>query len=171
MPSYNNMQDLRYAWSIESLLQQDYNNYKVIIIDDNSTDGTAEASATYLKWRNADSTRYTLIKKRERLTALGNIYYAAHKYCDYNQIFMIFDGDDELFGRQALKVINAHYQQHKYYLLYSQFISFNPANRRDRLEIGISQDFPSFVKQKNAYRTFKHSYSQLRTVLSDLILL
>lgn len=66
MPSYKNIQDLRYVWSIESLLQQDYTNYKVIIIDDNSTDGTSEATATYLKWRNADPTRYTLIKKLER---------------------------------------------------------------------------------------------------------
>lgn len=63
MPTYKNIQDRRYVWSIESLLQQEYSNYKVIIIDDASDDGTAEATATYLKWRNADPARYILIKK------------------------------------------------------------------------------------------------------------
>lgn len=34
---------------------------------------------------------------------MENIYYAAHKYCDYNEIFYIIDGDDELAGRQVFK--------------------------------------------------------------------
>lgn len=94
-----------------------------------------------------------------------------HKYCDYGQVFMIVDGDDELIGRQAFKVVNALYQREKMYVLYSQFISYDPKARRDVLDIGISEDFPSFVKRENSYRTFKHSYSQLRSMISDLILL
>ncbi len=68
------------------------------------------------------------------------------------------------------KVFNAVYQKEKHYVLYTQFLSYDPKSNK-RLDIGISEDFPTFVKKKNSYRTFKHSYSQLRSMISDLILL
>lgn len=111
VPSYNNEPNFRYIWSLESLLQQEYSNYRVIIVDDASTDKTASLVAKYLKWRHADKNKFILVQKQEHSSALENIYYAAHKYCDYNQIFMIVDGDDELLGRQSLKVFNAVYQK------------------------------------------------------------
>lgn len=61
MPTYNNKQNLRYVWSIESVLQQEYSNLKVIIIDDASKDKTAESTAAYLKWRRADPEKYIVI--------------------------------------------------------------------------------------------------------------
>lgn len=63
-------------------------------MDDASTDGTLIKTAEYLKWRNASSDRVTLLASRKHRTALENIYYAAHKYCDYGQIMFIIDGDD-----------------------------------------------------------------------------
>ena len=133
VPTYNNIQELRYIWSIESLLQQEYTNYRAIIIDDNSKDNTVNATGLYLKWRGADPSKFILIEGKKRRTALENIYYGVHKYCDYGQIFMIYDGDDELFGRQGFKVINSLYQRHKYYLIYSEFISYNSINKRNIL--------------------------------------
>jgi len=66
----------------------------VIIIDDCSDDSTAKLIAKHLKWRNASSNNFILIQNKKRRTALENIYYAAHKYCDYNQILFNIDGDD-----------------------------------------------------------------------------
>ena len=37
-PTYNNVAGNRYLWHLESILQQEYKNYKVIIIDDQSAD-------------------------------------------------------------------------------------------------------------------------------------
>lgn len=41
VPTFNNVKDYRYRKNIESILQQQYTNYKVVIIDDASQDNTA----------------------------------------------------------------------------------------------------------------------------------
>lgn len=51
-PSYKNNINFRYIWHVESVIQQDYSNYKLIIIDDNSPDQTGEVLSKYLRWRN-----------------------------------------------------------------------------------------------------------------------
>jgi len=55
---------------------------------------------------------------------MPNIYYALHKYCDYNQIFYILDGDDEIVGTQVLKLYNTLYQEKKIYVLYSAHFKY-----------------------------------------------
>ena len=40
VPTYNNRPYDRYLWNIESILQQNYKNYQVIIFDPASTDNT-----------------------------------------------------------------------------------------------------------------------------------
>ena len=66
----------------------------MIIIDDKSTDKTSEKIAKYLKWRNISKDKVILIKGLKHRTALENIYYGVHKYCDFNQVSFIIDGDD-----------------------------------------------------------------------------
>jgi hypothetical protein len=66
----------------------------VIIIDDLSKDGTADRIAKHLKWRGVPKDKFILLKNKVHRTALENIYYATNKYCDYNQIAFIVDGDD-----------------------------------------------------------------------------
>ena len=49
VPSYNNADKRRYFHNINSILQQDYENYRVIFIDDASDDGTGELMKQYAK--------------------------------------------------------------------------------------------------------------------------
>ena len=170
VPSYNNQKSNRYIWNIESLLQQDYHNYRVVIIDDHSSDQTLPLTADYLNWRRAAPEKYILVSSHVRRTALENIYYGAHRYCGYGEVLMVVDGDDELIGTQVFRVMNAIYQQSHAYALYSNFMQ-DGTPIRNPLTLGISEDYPSFVKRQSGYRWFKHSYSQLRTMLSDLFLL
>lgn len=53
VPTYNNVKDARYRKNIDSILQQEYKNYKVIIIDDASNDGTSSAIEEYISNRLA----------------------------------------------------------------------------------------------------------------------
>jgi len=41
---------------------------------------------------------------------MPNLFYGIHKYCDYNQILYILDGDDELVGTQVFQLFNSLYQ-------------------------------------------------------------
>ena len=84
---------------------------------------------------------------------------------------MVADGDDELIGTQVYQVFNALYQQTQAYVLYSNYI-VDQEPKVESMRLGISQDYPSFVKRSNSYRTFgEHCYSHLRTILSDVFLL
>lgn len=94
VPTYNNAAGQRYAWNIESILQQNYSNYRVIVVDDASNDATLTHAGRYLKWRKADPEKWILVKSIKHRTAMENIYYATHKYCGYREIFYILDGDD-----------------------------------------------------------------------------
>ena len=89
-----NVANFRYAWHIESILQQEYSNWRMVIIDDFSSDNTYHYIANYLRWRNAPKDKIILLRNNVHRTAVENIYYTIHKYCDYNQISYIIDGDD-----------------------------------------------------------------------------
>jgi hypothetical protein len=52
---------------------------------------------------------------------MENDYNANHKYCSGDAISVHLDGDDELIGRNTLKIFNAEYQKRKAGALYSNF--------------------------------------------------
>lgn len=112
-----------------------------------------------------------LLRNKHHQSALPNIYYAVHKYCDYNQIFYILDGDDEIVGTQVFKLYNSLYQQKKSYVLYSSHFQYESQNQTYPLPLGLPFAYPEEIKKSGKYRTFDHAYSQLRTVMSDLVLL
>lgn len=45
------------------------------------------------------------------MRAMHNLRMAANHFCKAEEIFMVIDGDDELIGRQVLKLFNAHFQK------------------------------------------------------------
>lgn len=79
-----------------------------------------------------------MLRNTVHRTAVENIYYTIHKYCDYNQISYIIDGDDEIIGTQVFKLFNALYQEQKMYVLYSNFIKYDQYYRSTPLDIGLS---------------------------------
>jgi cellulose synthase/poly-beta-1,6-N-acetylglucosamine synthase-like glycosyltransferase len=111
VPSYNNEADARYLWNIESILQQDYKNYRAIIVVDLSEDNTVNLLIEYLKWRNVPKEKFILVSSQRRNTALPILYYGIHKYCNPGEIVYMVDGDDELIGTQIFKIYNAIYQK------------------------------------------------------------
>ena len=48
VPTYNNKRDDRHLSNIRSIMRQEYDNYRVVVIDDASTDGTGYAVEEYL---------------------------------------------------------------------------------------------------------------------------
>jgi cellulose synthase/poly-beta-1,6-N-acetylglucosamine synthase-like glycosyltransferase len=69
-PTYLNDVDFRYAWHLESIFQQEYANFRVIIIDDASSDKTSEKIARHLRWRDFPKEKAILIRSKVHRTAL-----------------------------------------------------------------------------------------------------
>ena len=90
---------------------QNYQNYRVIFIDDASTDDTGEEVQYFMKMQTKiPPQRYRIVINEKNEGSSSNIKKAAEKYCANDEIMIIVDGDDELIGRQVLKLYNAVYQ-------------------------------------------------------------
>lgn len=100
---------------------------------------------------------------------MTNIYYAVHKFCDFNQMLMIVDGDDELVGTQVLKTVNAVYQKNLFYTVYFNHMRYDV--KANKVTVGYSRDNRETVIDNNLFRHTNHAYHNLRTMLSDLFLL
>ena len=83
-PSYNNVDHDRYLWTLESVFQQNYTNFKMVIIDDASPDKTYEKVAEHLRWRNASQSQFVVVKSTANHKPMGNIFYGSQKYCNFS---------------------------------------------------------------------------------------
>lgn len=153
VPSYNNQ-----AWcegNLLSILTQEYTNFKVIFIDDHSTDGTYEKVSAYLQKYDRDQ-KVALIRNPYRIGALANLFKAIHM-CDPFDIIITVDGDDALYHPEVLKRINEIYQDENVWLTYGQFIEY-PTNY-----IGGAREIPDHVIANNAFRDYDWVSTHLRT--------
>lgn len=134
-PSYNN--ERWYESNLNSILNQDYDNYRILYIDDCSSDQTALLVENYLVEHHVDyrvvcfdemqyasipetvdgfanlvnqeKRHFTLIKNKKRAGALANLYRAIHS-CQDEEIIATVDGDDWLAHPQVIKNLNETYQ-------------------------------------------------------------
>lgn len=137
MPTYNNAAENRHLRNIRSIVQQRYENYHIVIIDDASTDGTGEGILEFLKDQSQlKEDRFTFIKNKDRVMAMSNLRRAASEMCKKDDIFMIVDGDDELIGTQVLKVFNSVFQEEKAWFVYSNSVQTNTR------KLGYSRPIP-----------------------------
>lgn len=156
--SYNNNE--WYLYNLNSIFNQNYNNYRVIYIDDCSTDGTAELVEEYINQRNLHH-KITLIKNTQHRGALANHYHAIHS-CPDNAIIAIVDGDDFIANSEALKYLNSVYADPNVWLTYGQFIEYpNSAP-------GFCCPMPERVVANNAFREYHHTPSHMRTYYAGL---
>jgi broad specificity phosphatase PhoE/glycosyltransferase involved in cell wall biosynthesis len=92
-----------------SLLQQNFERWGAIIIDDSSDDGTGDYIRGALEGRKRNT---TLIVNRERRGVLANINNAIRGYCvNPDSVIIILDMDDMLLGPNALRVIHNHFMR------------------------------------------------------------
>lgn len=152
-PSYNNKE--WWEWNLKSLLNQNYTNYRIIITDDCSTDGTGDAIENYIKVNQLEH-KVTLIKNKERRGALHNLYTMIHS-CPNDAIIATVDGDDALPDPEVLKRLNHIYSTRDVWLTYGQFIEY-PNNTK-----GWCTPIPSDIVTNNSFREYPHLSSHLRT--------
>ena len=156
--SYNNKEI--YKKNLLSLFSQEYDNWRLIYIDDCSTDGTADLVESFVHHYQQEE-RVTLIRNATRKKQLYNQYYAIHN-CPKDAIIIILDGDDWLAHPLVLPYINEIYQKEDVWLTYGQFI-YSTTHY-----LGYCLPLPSDMWPKYPIRKLTWVASHLRTFYAGL---
>lgn len=81
MPTYNNAKNFRYEYNLQSILKLNYTNYKVVVVDDASTDGTADLIESLIA-SLSPKVSITVLRNDLQMTAVPNINRAVREHCD-----------------------------------------------------------------------------------------
>jgi len=155
VPSFNN--EVYVERNLTSILSQEYDNYRVIYIDDASTDTTYEK----VKELVADKSNVELIRNEINLGALHNLYHAIHS-CSDEEIVLTVDGDDWLAHSKVLQELNKYYANHDVWLTYGQYLHY-PSNTP-----GICAPIEKKILKQGLVRAIKWQYSHLKTFYASL---
>lgn len=127
IPSYNNIK--WWQKNIESVLELEtipgQVDYRIIYIDDCSTDGTGAAVEQYVKnWKlkTGSDLAITIVHNQTRQGAMFNWYHAIHS-CHDDEVVVSVDGDDWLAHKQVLLRLEREYAQ-GYWLTYGQWAGY-----------------------------------------------
>lgn len=118
IPSYNNVD--WFKLNLESVLTQQYANFRVIYIDDCSTDGTGNEVQTLVQTMGKQE-RFTFICNKARRGAMANLYDAILS-CRDEEIVVTVDGDDWLYDDCVLKTVNQAYSSNDVWLTHGTMI-------------------------------------------------
>lgn len=152
------------AKNLTSIVMQEYTNYRIVYVDDGSTDGTADIVEYYAKELGL-SDKLTLIRNLKRRRKLANMYDAIHTFSDH-EIVMLLDGDDWLENDPTIfKKINGAYHTHDSWFVYSQYRNEpkSEAKKWGFRELGYSAPVPARIKKMHAYRNHTFVFMHLRT--------
>ena len=153
---------------IDSVAQQDYENYQHILIDDCSTDdGFNRAVETISLLPKHIGSKFTVIKNTVNKGAHRNQIEAIRQLSDDNAIVMILDGDDSLVNDNS--IFNYY---NNVYDGTTEFTYGSCWSMVDNIPL-ISQPYPESVKNRKAYRQHKFNwilpYTHLRTFKKYLV--
>ncbi len=145
---------------IKSLQLQTYNDFICYLVDDISTDSTADKVTSIIK----NDSRFVLIKNKQKKFALQNIYDAIKMSGDDSEdVIVTLDGDDWLASKKALEILNDKYKEHNCLMTYGSYIEY-PSMQKGKFCRQIS----SQTIKNNAYRSSQWFSSHLRTFKRQL---
>lgn len=144
IPSYNNQKWVEN--NLQSVFSQNYENYRVIYVDDCSTDNTYE-SVQKLVEKYEQQNRVTVIHNDIRRGAMANWYTTIHS-CRDEEIVVQLDGDDWLAHQGVLAYINKIYTENNIWMTYGQFIEY-PSHV---IGYAYSKSFSDTVIATNTFR-------------------
>lgn len=134
--------------NLDSVFNQKYKNFRVIYVDDCSTDNTAQLVKDYVVYHKLRD-KVKLIVNNEQRIKLENTYNAVHS-CKDEEIIIQLDYDDWFAHNTVFKEINQAYSDHDIWLTYGQYIEYPSKN------IGISKRTPKYIINNLAFRNSWH---------------
>jgi len=159
IPSYNNQ-----AWvskNLESVLNQNYSNYRIIYIDDCSTDTTVQQVESYMHDPRYNN-KITLIKNIKRSHAMANRYKAIHQ-CRPEEIVLNVDGDDWLIDpTETLSYLNSIYANPHIWMTHGRHYIY-PRN-----SLSAHREIPQEIIRDNSFRKNKRIPSSLYSFYAEI---
>ena len=159
--SYNNEQ-----WTentLDSIMTQEYDNFRVIIVDDCSTDNNANVISRYITDHDL-ADRITFIRNEKRQRKLFNLYRVLYE-CNDDEIVVMVDGDDSLADQQVLSYYNKIYKDENIWFTYGQYrnVPASQAIQWGHKEMGYCRPVPKHIQRKQAYRYYSFIYMHPRS--------
>lgn len=158
--SYNNEHWVEY--NLASVLNQTYDNYEVIYVDDCSQDNTFEK----VKKIVGDNKKFTIIKNKLNL---GGTYNHTRFFdsIEDDEILVLIDGDDWFFDDHVLDKLNSFYNEKDVWMTYGKFYSWDGENATEAYP--QNSEFSNFVHDNKLYRLDTWRSSHLRTYKGFLV--
>jgi glycosyltransferase involved in cell wall biosynthesis len=151
--------------NLASVFKQQYKNYRVIYVDDCSTDGNAQIVREYIAEQHQEN-RCTLIINEQHRGIMYNHYATIHK-CPNHVIIVNLDGDDQFAHEHVLERINEAYQDENIWMTYGQYKEW-PNKAWPGGKMGICRQIPPAIHHHRAYRYFDWVTSHPRTFYAGL---
>jgi glycosyltransferase involved in cell wall biosynthesis len=136
---------------VGSIMSQDYKNYRVIFVDDASTDATLDLID--------DNDKFIKIRNEVNLTALENLHNCIMNHSNDDEIIVILDGDDAFYGNKVLSYLNDYYNENNCLITYGQAVWTDGRN-------GFARQYT--IEQFNNLRNSPWMVSHLRTFRSSV---
>lgn len=70
-----------------------------------------------------DENKISYVRNEEKMYATFNIKNAGDNYCKTGEVLVLIDGDDQVVGVNALKILNIGYVKHNKWIVYSSYFS------------------------------------------------
>jgi len=155
--------------NLDSIFAQNYQNYRVVYIDDGSTDGTSNYVDQHVQ-KNNMSNKLTIISNNSR-NLLKN-YYTIICSCNDEEIVLIVDGKDWLAHNQVLSFLNNVYQNKDVWATYGQF-EYYPRDPNAKMQelcgnLGFTTYYPNIVIKDKNFRKWPYLITQPVTFYAKL---
>lgn len=144
---------------VDSIKNQNYDNYKCVIIDDASTDNSWDI----LQEEVGNDDRFVLMKNKTNMGALANIVAGIDSLApDDTDVIVNLDGDDWFSHPHVLSTLNLHYCNTGCWLTYGSHEERIPGQICKRSEF-CKQPVPLEIIERNDFRNVRWLTSALRT--------
>jgi glycosyltransferase involved in cell wall biosynthesis len=110
--------------ALNSVFNQDYDNFEYIITDDGSKDGTVDKIKEFIE-KNECGEYFNLIENDENVGALHNLYNMIQTIDSQDDdVIITLDGDDWLANDYVLKKLNEIYEKEDCWLTYGSYVQY-----------------------------------------------
>ena len=147
IPSYNNSP--YYKKNLDSVFKQTYTKWRIIYIDDASTDNTYNLVKDYIKLKYFNH-KVKIIQNQINMKQAYSRF-ISYKECNDNEIICFLDGDDWLYDENVLFNLRNEYKNNDILLTFGSYYELNNNNETFKKAI----NYPLNVIKNKTYRKLR----------------